>query len=65
MVVHDRRMRNYGHKLKQDRLTIHEEKNLHCEGDLALKQVIQKGCEIFSLRGFHDLSGKKYLSSMV
>lgn len=57
-VVYDRRMRDYRHKLKQEVLTRYKEKILHYDDDLALEQVIQRGCGIFVLSSFQDLAGQ-------
>jgi len=47
-----------GHKLKEEVLIRYKEKVLRYEDDLAVEEVIQRGCGIFVLRGFQDLAGQ-------
>ena len=53
-VVHDRRMRNNSHKLKQEVLSGYKEKLFHHEGSEALEYVAQRGYVVSILGDFQD-----------
>lgn len=55
-LVYSKRMRNYRHK--QEVLTKYKEKSIHYADDLAVEEVIQRGCGIIVLNGFQDLAGQ-------